>query len=287
MLIKKDLIKETPDYQEWCKKVAETLFNQQSEHIGEPAKTLNQQQLEVLRSLCLNDYNIIKGFRRCGCTTLFNLKMAYDIIYYPRNILFVGPTKQNITSAKDGLLKILDLVDEPVLYEDSNFNSLKFSTDRGECTVTFLSTSSSPDRISDMEYHDVYFDDMAFTNSGFDENPYVTTAKCIHIASTPNKTDGWFYDLFIKTLDGKTLFNPMSLKWYLDDRFNTNLMVENGDEMRGPITSKGLLMEYLEKGWTPTNEYVHHMKELIPDSYESSWLGKFKCFVPNTYFKEV
>ena len=255
-------INKDESFVDWCISTAKEIFG----------FDLNWQQIRLLECLDDNNYTIVKSFRCAGLTTIFILKVAYDITHIINNdehrILFVSQGNCSAKNSLTLLMKILDCCQEPIYCQKINQSIVKLSYNENNITIRFSGPNIKNDLRGEKQYNDLYIDDCAFIDTCYKEdcikneiNNYKSYDKII-IGSTPNRQEGIFYDIWSFSEPKYSIFEPFALKWYFDDRFNKNLKYRK-NKMLYDIKNSGMLCDALQNNFEITNEWRENMKKMI------------------------
>jgi hypothetical protein len=251
-----------PPYLEWCINLANKVFKHDWEKRTEnyPPSTIaiNAQQIALLKSLNDNELNIIKSYRRGGTTTLMIINALYNALYSQTpnvHINYIVHSCGAIEYYTKRLWDICQVCDEKLLWKEyprksGGVKPISLRFNGKESVIEFLCPTVSSDGSDIPEL--LIIDNAAWV---FDET-FNIKAKRKTIASTPRFKTGLFYDMWEDALMGTNDFTPISLKWYLDSRFNENLkgiignsiiQIQNGDI--------GMICDVLEQGGKITNRW--------------------------------
>jgi hypothetical protein len=263
---------ETPPFDKWIRKVSEKLFNFDGDDC-EPHK-LNWQQKTTLKSLHENKYNIIKGFRCCGLTTMLMLNLIYDMLYKEKqineyNALYIVNSKNAADCEMSALMRILNLCDEYIVLVSKNkaHGKVTLQFDNRHINVFFKSNGG----LDGFRGTSIELDRIDVDNAAFIENKDVSdkiamlsvqSKASVAIASTMNGENNLFYETWHDSVNGTAPFKMHSLKWYLDDRFNKGLKAGDGLRMYD-IDNVGMLFEAFERHDMITNEWYEEKKALL------------------------
>lgn len=300
MLIRFDEDRQKPDLIEWCDEIfGRVVANQNLEEIykhtrkieanqgvglNQKSAHLSEQQIEVINAMYEDDCkNVIKGYRRCGLTTMMLLVAAYKIIFDgKRDILYVSSSGQACKAASDLLLKILHASYQYVILLSSTNFIFLFDVLGEHKTISFVPESRHDDVLAH-NYTDAFFDNAAFYK---DEEWMINIGIMWHyaginIGSSPNGKDKLFWPLFDEAVRGKNNFNVLTLQWFLENRFNAGLRFTNkeGEVVKNIKPTKGNICEFLSRGYGITSDQREFMAQYIPQENIATEIdGKFLDF---------
>lgn len=233
---------------------------------------LNWQQIRLLECLDDNNYTIIKSFRCSGLTSIFLLKIVYDILYNvgtgENRILFISHDCHSAAYNLKFLMKILERCEEPIYYQMIKISNIKLRYNGNSTIIKFSGPNIEYNLNSEKPYNDLYIDNCAFIDTWHkgdgvknEINKYKLYNK-ITIGSTPNRKEGIFYDIWSHSKPEYAIFEQFALKWYFDDRFNKNLKyIKN--KMSYDIKNSGMLCDALQNNLEITNEWRDNMKKMM------------------------
>lgn len=251
-----------PPYLEWCINLANKVFEHDWKKKGEnsphPTIEINAQQIALLKSLNENDFNIIKSCRCGGATTLMLINVLYNTLYGETPNVYIKYIVHSFGAMEHYTKRLFDiclLCNEKVFWWQYPRKlggvqpiSLRFNGE--ERIIEFLCPTVHSDRSEIPEL--LVIDNAAWV----DDKTFNIKAKRKTIASTPIYKTGLFYDMWEDALMGTNDFTPISLKWYLDRRFNENLKGIIGNDIiqiqNGDI---GMICDVLEQGGKITNQW--------------------------------
>lgn len=283
-----------PPYLVWCINLANKVFESDWEkRTGDyPPSTIaiNTQQIALLKSLNDNDLNIIKSYRRGGTTTLMLINVLYNALYGQTPNAYIKYVVHSFGAMEHYIKRfreICQVCDEKLLWKEYPRKSggvkpisLRFN---GKETIIGFSCPTVPSAHSEIPEL-LVIDNAAWV----DDKTFNIKAKRKTIASTPRYKTGFFYDMWEDALMGMNDFTPISLKWYLDNRFNTNLngvigndiiQIQNGDV--------GLICDVLEQGGKITNQwYMDRRQNLGNTSAKTEIDAQFADIIDIKNFKK-
>ena len=229
---------------------------------------LNIQQKRLLYAMANDSHVIVKCYRRCGLTTLYAIKFAYDITIGKFTTMnFFSRNYNACMEFKRILFEILEKCDDDVLICEQCTNRVMFECN-GHKTTVQLGNYVEEDKVlrsmSGRDFGTMYtaIDLAAWMNSKMSSNAFASAVRetKVVISSTPHKKDGLFYNLWndsIKTTNPD--FKPIAMKWYIDnaDVYGEKVERVNGRDVITRISvGKDIAMvcEALENGYTLTSD---------------------------------
>lgn len=277
----KDLTKkqEIPSFSKWVKKLTDKLFNNNGNN---ERCSLSCQQMSALKSLQENKYNIIKGYRRAGLSTMLRLNTLYNILYKSDDnyhVLYILNNNEAFTNEKNMFLKLLNDCDEYVVMTKNERNKVELLFENKHIVIEFISQYGLNGR-RDLkeELNEINIDNAAFIEDKDTSDSIAVMARQtkanVSIASVPNREKGLFYETWRDSLAGTAPFKTISLKWYLDDRFNRNLKGNSGLQTYD-IDNIGMKFEALENHDMITNDWYEQKKVLLGSDMAREIDGEF------------
>ena len=281
----KDLTKgkeEAPSFTKWVTKLTDKIFNSDGDECVKRGK-LSWQQMQVLKSLQENKYNIIKGYRCAGLSTMLRLNMLYNLLYKETNddyhALFILDSQRAAEYEKRMFLQLLVDSDEYIVMTKNNKNEIELLFDGRKVIIEFISQNQLIDRMRKEEkINQIDIDNAAFILDKNTSDSIAVLAKQtnanVSLVSVPNGEKGLFYDTWRDSKAGTAPFKMSSLKWYLDDRFNEGLKGSTGLESYN-IDNIGMLFEALENHDMITNKWHDEKEALLGSSIAREVDGEF------------
>jgi hypothetical protein len=272
--------RDTPSFASWVTKLTDKLFNNDD---GCDKHRLSMQQMTVLKSLQDNKYNIIKGFRCSGLSTILRLNTLYNLLYRGKevdyHVLFILDSKQSAEYEKNMFLKLISECDEYILMTEKRDGKISLLFDGREITVEFISQTELVRRRTNEEKLDlINVDNAAYISDKETSDSIAILAKKtkanVSIASNPNGENNLFYETWNDSLVGTAPFKTLTLKWYLDDRFNKDLRASSGLQSH-KIDNIGMMFEALENHDMITNDWYEQKKVLLGANIASEIDGEF------------
>lgn len=262
-----------PPYLEWCinlaNKVFESDWEKRTEDYPPSTITINAQQIALLKSLNDNELNIIKSYRRGGTTTLMLINALYNALYGQTpnvHVNYIVHSCGAIAYYTKRLWDICQVCDEKLLWKEyprksGGVKPISLRFNGKESVIEFLCPTVPSDGSDIPEL--LIIDNAAWVPDA----TFYIKAKRKTIASTPRYKTGLFYETWKKALTGTNDFTPISLKWYLDNRFNKNLNGVIGNDIiqiqNGDI---GMICDVLEQGDRITNQWYMDSQRMLGDT---------------------
>lgn len=180
-----------------------------------PFKLYRFQQI-ALNRLLRSPFNIVLKCRQMGLSWLVaGVALWLTIFFEDKKVLMISIKD---ATAKALLKKVRFLYNnlpsflQPELV-DNNMSKMSFSTDS---EVESVPTSEEAGRSESLSL--LIIDEAAFVRWIQDiwqaSFPTLSTGGSAIILSTPNGMDNFFYELWTRTLEGKSLFNPIRINWW-------------------------------------------------------------------------
>lgn len=268
MLVRQEDLKAKPDLVLWCDEVFGRVLSRQRVDSTGKYEHLSQQQIDTIKAMyepgCRN---IIKGYRRCGLTTMMLLVAAYKLIFDGEtNILYATSSTRAGKSASDLLLNILHACDQYIVLLPSKNLNFEFDVLGEKKRISFVPESQFNHLVGN-RYTDGFFDDYAF----YMDKRWRTDIDSIfgdagvNIGSCPNGEDDCFWRLFNDAMEGKNNFNILTMQWFLEDRFSTGLRFVNkeGKVVKNIKPTKGNICEFLSRGYGITSDQREQMSQYM------------------------
>lgn len=262
-----------PPYLEWCISLANKVFESDWEKRmgGYPPSTItiNAQQIALLKSLNDNKLNIIKSYRCGGTTTLMLINVLYNALYGQTPNAYINYIVHSFGAMGYYIKRFRDICqvcDEKLLWREyprkqGGVKPISLRFNRKETIIEFLCPTVPSERSSVPEL--LIIDNAAWVS----DKTFNIKAKRKTIASTPTYKTGFFYDVWNGAIKGTNNFAPISLKWYLDNRFNKNLNGAVGNDIiKIPNDDVGLIYDVLEQGGRITNQWYAENQRMLGDT---------------------
>lgn len=228
---------------------------------------LDEQQKVAINNIHNNQFNVIKGSRNTGMTTIQMAYLAYQFYFLkPQEYTLVASHSGELSQyMKDLFIKYLTKINLQIQLGELNLKNTQNRKDL-TCELIFKQTDISntshyrfvkatSDNIRGCTYSQIVVDCAAFSEIHKLLSQSNSKVK-ITLSSTPTNKKTDFYRYYNKN---NQLWTITSLYWYKNSRVNQNLIWKKGDE----VAKYGSPEYLLSKGYKPTNDWYQEMCRIL------------------------
>ncbi|MBT9145738.1 MAG: hypothetical protein DDT42_01614 [candidate division WS2 bacterium] len=248
-------------------------------------------QIFILNNLINDEKNIISKYRQAGVTTLICAFLAYKLNFTPN--FKVGVVANKLNTAKNEILKLVHNMyqqfPEEIRFKNAEPSKQDHRTYENGSEIRAF--AASPDGMRGFSPSSLFIDEAAFCENGDD---FYTSAMgtlaaggSVILASTPNGLDELYYKTYEQALSGRNGFKLSEIHWYLDPRFNTDLVwKKEGAEDVVERTNHKNMKRLMRDGYKPTSSWYleqckkyNFNKKKIAQEVENSFSASAGTFI--------
>ena len=234
---------------------------------------------------CLEDnrFNILRKFRQAGCTTISAAYALWMCIFQEhKTVVFLSVGDTESTEILDRIKIMFDELPiflRPEVVQE-NMHNLKLSTGS-----VIKSRPSGKQSGRSLAGSFLFIDEAAFIEH-IDSiwaavYPIISTGGRAFVLSTVNGIGNWYYEAWIKALEGANSFNPIQINWQDHPEYNRIMgfedLYDNMEQRDPPIN--------IDKWEETTRSNMSHKKWL--QEYECEFLGTGDTYIEGSILADM
>ena len=232
-------------------------------------------QKMIVDCLQNNRFNILRKFRQAGCTTISSAYALWMCVFQEhKTVVFLSVGDTESTEILDRIKIMFDelpLFLKPKILQE-NMHNLKLST--GSIIKSRPSGKQSGRSLAGSF---LFIDEAAFIEH-IDTiwaavYPIISTGGRAFVLSTVNGIGNWYYDTWIKSIEGGNSFNPIQINWKDHPEYNR---IESYEHLYEDMENREPPID-IDKWEDTTRSNMSHKKWL--QEYECEFLGTGDTFI--------
>lgn len=264
---------------------------------------LFEQQKEMVMALEKTRHNIVTKPRQAGVSMVMAaytaVKMAFATSDRPENVVVIANKAKQAELFLKHVKMFLTQIPAWVWGETYDYSKQRDGHVIGQGAVRHLKLvnggeiqafATSPDAIRGMTPTRIIVDEAAFIENGAElysaSMAALITGGSMYLLSTPRGHDELYYKAYTEALNNVNGFNIVELRWWRDDRYNSDLewiyKDEDGVRQVEPEVSftKSSMYAKYKMGWKPTSTWyrefcgtLNNDDKAISQELDNSFIG--------------